>query len=213
MDQLTKTRNEFILGISLSELAFLYFMLLLLIALFMQKDHIREKESIKQQEELFLAMKQEDFDATTWLVDMKKLQKGNYELKKELEKLKANIFEDEELEKFDQIFSELKLEGLDKEQFEAKLNELKEFVEEYKNLVVENTAFKNKIELAEKRFGKGWDYPPCFLNKNGTSNEYIYEIDIYKTKWQVKRTTPGSLLKAILHLVRRFRRPLYPLYN
>ena len=157
MDQLTKTSNEFILGISLSELAFLYFMLLLLIALFMLKDHIREitekKETIKQQEELLLAMKQEDFDATTWLVDAKKFQKRKYELKKEVEKLKANIFEDEELEKFDQIFSELKLEGLDKEQFEAKLNELKEFVDEYKNLVVENTAFKNKIELAEKRFG------------------------------------------------------------
>ena len=88
------------------------------------------------------------------------------------------------------ITSELKLKGLDNEQFEAKLKELKELVDENEKLVVENTAFKNKIELAEKRFGKGWDYPPCFLNKNGTSNEYIYEIDIYKTKYVIRPAWP-----------------------
>ena len=55
MDQATRTRNEFILGISLSELAFLYFMLLLLISLFMfidneKKIEAKENEIIEQQE-------------------------------------------------------------------------------------------------------------------------------------------------------------------
>jgi len=194
MDQITNSRNEFILGLSLSELAFLYFMLLLLISLFMMKEHkakIDERdETIEQQNIVITGLKREDFDPQTWMVDIKKLKEGNYALKKEIERLKEQIFEGEELEKFDQITSELKLEGLDNEQFEAKLKELKELVDENEKLVVENTAFKNKIELADKRFGKGWDYPPCFLNKNGTSNEYIYEIDIYKTKYVIRPAWP-----------------------
>ena len=124
MDQITSSRNEFILGISLSELAFLYFMLLLLISLFMMKEHkskIDERdETIEQQNIVITGLKREDFDPQTWMVDIKKLKEGNYALKKEIERLKEQKFEGEELEKFDQITSELKLKGLDNEQFEAK---------------------------------------------------------------------------------------------
>ena len=91
MDQVTNTRNEFILGISLSELAFLYFMLLLLIALFMIKDHeskiVKKEETIKEQVRVIEGLKRTDFDPGTWLVDIKKLKEGNYVLKKEIEKL------------------------------------------------------------------------------------------------------------------------------
>ena len=122
MDQVTNTRNEFILGISLSELAFLYFMLLLLIALFMVKDHINElnkkEETIKDQKELLIAMKREDFDPKTWLIDIKKLKEGNYALKEEIDKLKKSAITDDELEKYSKISSEFDLDGLDDKKFE-----------------------------------------------------------------------------------------------
>ena len=131
MDQVTNTRNEFILGLSLSELAFLYFMLLLLIALFMIKDHerkiVKKEETIKEQVRVIEGLKRTDFEPGTWLVDIKKLKEGNYvlreeneKLKEENEKLKKLKFENEELERYSKIPSELKLDGLDDEKFEAK---------------------------------------------------------------------------------------------
>ena len=78
MDQITSSRNEFILGLSLSELAFLYFMLLLLISLFMMKEHevkIEERDkNIERQKALIIDLKRKDFDPQTWLVDIKNLE-------------------------------------------------------------------------------------------------------------------------------------------
>ena len=120
MDQVTNTRNEFILGLSLSELAFLYFMLLLLIALFMIKDHeskiVKKEETIKEQVRVIEGLKRTDFDPGTWLGDIKRFKEENEKLKEENEKLKGLKFDDEELERYSKITSDLKLEGLDDEQ-------------------------------------------------------------------------------------------------
>ena len=82
MDQITSSRNEFILGLSLSELAFLYFMLLLLISLFMMKEHkvkIDERdETIELQNIVITGLKREDFDPQTWMVDIKNLEDKIY---------------------------------------------------------------------------------------------------------------------------------------
>ena len=180
MDQVTNTRNEFILGISLSELAFLYFMLLLLIALFMVKDHINElnkkEETIKDQKELLIAMKREDFDPKTWLIDIKKLKEGNYVLKQQIEKLKKSAITNEELEKFSKITSELDLDGLDDKQFEEKIREFREAKGKVDTLKKENKKLKEQAT--------GWDKPPCFyfIDESNSVKErpkYIYDIEIH----------------------------------
>ena len=113
MDQITSSRNEFILGLSLSELAFLYFMLLLLISLFMMKEHkakIDERdETIEQQNIVITGLKREDFDPQTWMVDIKNLKdkvidlnEDNKQLKKELDSKGYN--KDDTVKNFSKFF-------------------------------------------------------------------------------------------------------------
>ena len=119
MDQITSSRTEFILGLSLSELAFLYFMLLLLISLFMMKEHkakIDERdETIEQQNIVITGLKREDFDPQTWMVDIKNLKdkvidlnEDNKQLKKELDSKGYN--KDDTVKNFSKFFEKLNLD-------------------------------------------------------------------------------------------------------
>ena len=153
MDQITSSRNEFILGLSLSELAFLYFMLLLLISLFMIKEHkakIDERdETIEQQNIVITGLKREDFDPQTWMVDIKNLKdkvidlnEDNKQLKKELDSKGYN--KDDTVKNFSKFFEKLNLDGLDDQQLESKLNEFAGAKEKALKLGEENLTLKKK---------------------------------------------------------------------
>ena len=173
----------------------------------MLKDHIREltekEETIKEQKELLIAMEREDFDANTWLIDIKKLKEGNYALKEEIEKLKKSAITDEELEKYSTITSEFDLDGLDDQQFEEKISELKEAKVKVDTLKEQNNELKEQaLKLVEKNVSltkkshksrkstKGWDKPPCFYFIDESYNvkerpKYIYNIGIHDKYYRV----------------------------
>jgi len=171
MDPVTNSRNAFILGLSLSELAFLYFMLLLLISLFMMKDHevkIKDKDNeiekqvlqifidnrtIENQKTVIEGLKRTDFDHQTWLVDIKNLEEKNYILKDKNEKLKKQMTEvraDDSSEKLTKVYEKLNLKGLDDNQLETKLNELAGINEQNIKLTEENITLSKKFKKAAK---------------------------------------------------------------
>jgi len=188
MDQINSSRNEFILGLSLSELAFLYFMLLLLISLFMMKEHkvkIDERdETIDQQNILLTDLKRDDFDPHAWMVDIKNLKdkvidlnEDNKELKKDLESKGSNKYDT--VKNFSKFFEKLNLDGLDDQQLESKLNEFAGAKEKALKLSEENLTLKKKL----KKLEKGWDKFPCFYYINNKMDvkerpKYIYDVEI-----------------------------------
>ena len=203
MDQIASSRNEFILGLSLSELAFLYFMLLLLISLFMMKDHkakIDERdETIEQQNIVITGLKREDFDPQTWMVDIKNLKdkvidlnEDNKQLKKELESKGYN--KDDTVKNFSKFFEKLNLDGLDDQQLESKLNEFAGSKEKALKLSEENLTLKKKL----KKLEKGWDKFPCFYYINNKMDvkerpKYIYDVEIENEFYWVTPTWMKNL--------------------
>jgi hypothetical protein len=203
MDQITSSKNEFILGLSLSELAFLYFMLLLLISLFMMKEHkvkIDERdETIDQQNIVITGLKREDFDPHTWMVDIKNLKdkvidlnEDNKQLKKDLESKGSN--KDDTVKNFSKFFKKLNLYGLDDHQLESKLNEFAGAKEKALKLSEENLTLKKKL----KKLEKGWDKFPCFYYINNKMDvkerpKYIYDVEIEDELYGVTPTWMKNL--------------------
>ncbi len=207
MDQITSSRNEFILGLSLSELAFLYFMLLLLISLFMMKEHkvkIDERdETIDQQNIVITGLKREDFDPHTWMVDIKNLKdkvidlnEDNKQLKKDLESKGSNKYDT--VKNFSKFFEKLNLDGLDDQQLESKLNEFAGVKEQAVKLIEQNLALYKKVLKTEKKLEKGWDKFPCFYYIDKKKNveerpKYIYDVEIYNYRYGITPTWMKNL--------------------
>ena len=212
MDPVTNSRNAFILGLSLSELAFLYFMLLLLISLFMMKDHeikIKDKDNkiekqvlqifkdtrtIENQKTVIEGLQRADFDHKTWLVDINNLEEKNYILKDKNKKLKKQLTEvrkDDSSEKLTKVYEKLDLKGLDDHELETKLNELLGINEQNIKLTEENITLSKKFKKAAISLKDGWDTYPCFYYIDETYEQperpkYIYDIEIYDNKYIVE---------------------------
>lgn len=213
-------RRSFLLSITLSELSFIMFFLLMIISAAVLQS---TKQQLEQETSLLdAAMKaQQDYDENfkrLQLLESKLMQAGGFSAKLSEQQL-------------DELFSRLQeaKAGADLRQANAKLQRELESLQHYKRLAKalernglqgkspqkmvekllkqadkyqqEQQLLKGQMAYMQKKLrGNGLDHPPCWADPQSGTVEYLYSMTLYEQKIKIEAAWPEHRL-ADLHLI------------
>ena len=216
-------RRAFLLGITLNELGFIMFFLLMLISAVTLQQTKQQLAEETQQNELIQAKltKLQDIDAEfkrLQLFETRLMQAGGFLSQPSQEKLDALFTRLQEMTNSDNLQHKIaslqgELETLRPyKNLAKKLNEhglqgdstqqvVQQLMQQMDKHQQEQQLLKGRVAYMQKKLrGNGLDHPPCWADPNTGAVEYLYIVTLYENKISIKAAWPEHR-KADLALI------------
>lgn len=210
----SEERRSFLLSITLNELSFIMFFLLMIVsAAILQKTKLKLEQETQKKTSLqadVIEVRQ-DYDETfkrLQLLESKLIQAGGFSVKpseQQLDELFARLQEikagDElrqrntrmqselaSLQRYKRLAEAIERNGLQQHSPQQVLDQL---LQQADNDKKEQQLLKGRVAYMQKKMkGNGLDHPPCWANSQTGAVEYLYSMTLYEKKIRIEAAWP-----------------------
>ena len=227
----TEGRRSFLLSITLSELSFIMFFLLMVVsASILQKTSLKLDQQIQQKNQLQAELvKARDESGQTFkrlqLLESRLMQAGGFSARPssgQLDELfsrlqeatagdelrQANTRLQRELESLKPYQHLAEVLGEKGEQYSSSQQVVEQLLQQVDSKEKEQQLLKGRVAYMQKKLqGNGLDHPPCWADPQSGAVEYLYSMTLYEHKigiesaWPVHRLADLRLIPGAQQLV------------